>query len=67
MQHVKAKEGDNKISFSPCCGSCLKLYRTKAGRQVWLCNVSNQVKVSNADEKSCRILESNEQDFGKDL
>ena len=39
-----------------CCGNCLHLYKKKDGKQVWLCRINNDLRISDPNTEVCRLF-----------
>ncbi len=39
-----------------CCGNCLHLYKKKDGKQVWLCKINNDLRISDPGNEVCRLF-----------
>ena len=47
---------EQKKSEGVCCGSCLHLYKKKDGRQVWLCKINNDLRISEPATEVCKAF-----------
>jgi hypothetical protein len=46
-----------------CCGNCLNLYKKKDGRQVWLCKINNDLRISDPDTEVCKAFVEKDTSF----
>ena len=44
------------VTEGVCCGNCLHLYEKKDGKQVWLCRINNDLRISDPNTETCRLF-----------
>jgi hypothetical protein len=52
----KPNEKTEPAAEGVCCGNCLHLYEKKDGKQVWLCRINNDLRISDPNTEVCRLF-----------
>lgn len=50
-------------SETVCCGNCLHLYKKKDGKQVWLCRINNDLRISDPGTEVCKAFDEKDNSF----
>ena len=54
---------EHSTSESVCCGNCLHLYKKKDGKQVWLCKINNDLRISDPGTEVCKAFVEKDNSF----
>lgn len=54
---------EHTTSESVCCGNCLHLYEKKDGKQVWLCKINNDLRISDPGTEVCKSFVEKDKSF----